>query len=75
MKAICSIWPRSEQQMAFIAPLLAGEYMLPTQSAIDRASYKILGVPFGNCQFYTADLRQELKRGRRRAARREGFRK
>lgn len=70
MKAICSIWPRSEQQMAFIAPLLAGEYALPSQAAIDRGSYQILGVPFGNCQFYTADLRRELKRGKRRAARR-----
>ena len=70
MKAICSIWPRSEQQMAFVAPLLAGEYALPSQAAIDRASYPILGVPFGNCQFHTADLRQELGRGRRRAERR-----
>jgi cation diffusion facilitator CzcD-associated flavoprotein CzcO len=69
MKAICSIWPRSEQQMAFVAPLLAGEYALPSQPAIDRGSYRILGVPFGNCQFYTADLRRELKRGKRRAAR------
>jgi cation diffusion facilitator CzcD-associated flavoprotein CzcO len=69
MKAICSIWPRSEQQMAFVAPLLAGQYALPSQSAIERESYAILGVPFGNCQFYTADLRGELKRGRRRAGR------
>ena len=69
MKAICSIWPRSEQQMAFIAPLLAGEYALPAQAEIERESYPILGVPFGNCQFYTADLRRELERGRRRAGR------
>ena len=70
MKAICSIWPRSEQQMAFIAPLLAGEYALPSQSAIERESYPILEVPFSNCQFYTADLRRELAQGRRRARRR-----
>jgi cation diffusion facilitator CzcD-associated flavoprotein CzcO len=69
MKAICSIWPRSEQQMAFVAPLLAGEYALPSPAAIERASYPILDVPFSNCQFYAADLRKELARGRRRAAR------
>ena len=67
MNAICSIWPRSEQQMAFVAPLLAGDYALPSQAIIDRASYPVLGVPFGNCQFYTHDLRAELARGRRRA--------
>ncbi|MDE0887439.1 MAG: NAD(P)-binding domain-containing protein [Myxococcota bacterium] len=70
MKAICSIWPRSEQQMALVAPLLAGEYALPSQAAIERESYPILGVPFSNCQFYTADLRRELAKGRRRAGRR-----
>ena len=69
MKAICSIWPRSEQQMEFVAPLLAGEYALPPQNVIDRESYPILGVPFGNCQFYTADLRRESKRGQLRAYR------
>lgn len=67
MKAICSIWPRSEQQMAFVAPLLSGEYALPEQREIDRESYPILRVPFGNCQFHTHDLRRELARGRRRA--------
>jgi len=66
MKAICSIWPRSEQQMAFVAALLAGEYHLPSQRRIDRESYPVLKVPFGNCQFYTHDLRRELARGRRR---------
>lgn len=69
MNAICSIWPRSEQQMRFIAPLLAGEYTLPSQAAIDRESYPVLRVPFDNCQFHTHDLQRELARGRRRAAR------
>ena len=69
MKAICSIWPRSEQQMAFVAPLLAGEYALPSQAAIKRESYPILQVPFSNCQFYTADLRRELAKGRHRKGR------
>jgi len=68
MKAVCSIWPRSEQQMRFIAPLLAGEYALPSQREIDRQSYPVLGVPYSNCQFYTHDLGVELARGRRRAA-------
>ncbi len=67
-KAICSIWPRSEQQMRFVAPLLRGDYRLPSQRAIDRATWPVLGVPYGNCQFYTHDLRRELARGRRRAA-------
>jgi hypothetical protein len=68
MKAVCSIWPRSEQQMRFIAPLLAGEYALPSQREIDRHTYPVLGVPYGNCQFHTHDLQRELARGRRRAA-------
>jgi len=68
MKAVCSIWPRSEQQMAFVAPLLAGRYSLPRQREIERESYPILGVPFSNCQFYTHDLRKELARGMRRAS-------
>lgn len=66
MKAICSIWPRSEQQMAFVAALLAGEYRLPSQRRIERESYPVLQTPFGNCQFYAHDLRREIARGRRR---------
>ncbi len=64
MKAICSIWPRSEQQMRFVAALLAGDYALPPQRAIDRATEPVLAAPYGNCQFYTHDLQQELARGR-----------
>ena len=69
MNAICSIWPRSEQQMAFVAPLLAGDYALPSQREIERESYAVLQRPFGNCQFHTHELRRELARGRRRARR------
>ena len=69
MKAVCSIWPRAEQQAAFIAPLLLGEYQLPKQHIIDRDSYPMLEVPFSNCQFYTHDLRLETRRGRQRAKR------
>jgi cation diffusion facilitator CzcD-associated flavoprotein CzcO len=69
MKAICSIWPRSEQQMRWVAPLLAGRYALPSQREIERESYPVLGVPYGNCQFYTHDLQRELERGRKRVAR------
>ena len=69
MKAICSIWPRSEQQMALVAPLLAGDYALPSPATIRRDSYPVLDVPFDNCQFHAADLRKELSRGRKRAAR------
>ena len=69
MKAVCSIWPRSEQQMRFIAPLLAGDYALPSQRKIERDSYPVLGVPYGNCQFHSHELQQELARGRRRSTR------
>jgi hypothetical protein len=69
MHAICSIWTRSEQQMRFVAALLSGEYGLPSPREIRRQSYPVLGVPYGNCQFYTHDLQRELGRGRRRAGR------
>jgi cation diffusion facilitator CzcD-associated flavoprotein CzcO len=69
MKAICSIWPRSEQQMRWVAPLLAGEYALPSAREIRRESYPVLGVPFGNCNFHVHDLQRDLERGRRRASR------
>ncbi len=65
MKAICSIWPRSEQQMRFVASLLAGRYALPSRRAIDRATRPVLGQPYGNCQFHTHELQRELARGRR----------
>ena len=67
MRAVCSIWPRSEQQMRFVAPFLAGEAAWPSRRAVERASYPVLGVPFGNCQIHTAMLQRELGRGRRRA--------
>jgi cation diffusion facilitator CzcD-associated flavoprotein CzcO len=69
MRAICSIWSRSEQQMRFVAPLLSGEYALPSEREIRRQTYPVLGVPYGNCQFHTHDLQRELERGRRRARR------
>jgi cation diffusion facilitator CzcD-associated flavoprotein CzcO len=69
MRAICSIWPRSEQQMRFVAPLLRSEYVLPSEREIRRQTYPVLGVPYGNCQFHTHDLQRELERGRRRAGR------
>jgi hypothetical protein len=72
MRAICSIWPRAEQQMRWVAPLLAGEYALPSAREIERETYPVLGVPFGNCQFHTHDLQRDLARGRRRAKRRTG---
>jgi cation diffusion facilitator CzcD-associated flavoprotein CzcO len=69
MNAVCSIWPRAEQQMRFVAPFLAGEAAWPGQRAIDRATYPVLGVPFGNCQIHTADLQRALRRSRFRRAR------
>jgi cation diffusion facilitator CzcD-associated flavoprotein CzcO len=67
MQAICSIWPRSEQQMRFIAPFLAGEAAWPGPRATRRATYSVLGVPFGNCQIHTAELQRTLRWARRRA--------
>jgi cation diffusion facilitator CzcD-associated flavoprotein CzcO len=69
MRAICSIWPRSEQQMGLVAALLSGEYALPSEREIHRETYRVLGVPYGNCQFHAHDLKQELERGRVRARR------
>jgi hypothetical protein len=69
MNAVCSIWPRAEQQMRFVAPFLAGEAAWPGQRAIDRATYPVLGVPFGNCQIHTAALQRVLRRSRFRRAR------
>jgi hypothetical protein len=69
MRAICSIWPRAEQQMRWVAPLLAGEYTLPSAREISRETYPVLGVPFSNCQFHTHDLQNDLARGQRRARR------
>jgi cation diffusion facilitator CzcD-associated flavoprotein CzcO len=71
MRAICSIWPRAEQQMRWVAPLLAGESALPSAREIARETYPVLGVPFGNCQFHTHDLQCDVSRGRRRALRRK----
>ncbi|MGI9590774.1 MAG: flavin-containing monooxygenase [Myxococcota bacterium] len=60
MRALCSIWPRSEQQARWIAGRLTGRFRLPPQHTIERRAYPILRVPFTNCAFYTADLEAEL---------------
>jgi hypothetical protein len=63
MRALCSIWPRSEQQARWIARHLTGQTRLPSQRAIERRAYRILGEPFSNCAFYTADLEGERRAG------------
>jgi len=61
MRALCAIWPRSEQQARWIAGLLTGRVRLPSQRTIDRRAYRILQVPFTNCQLHTADLQADLR--------------
>jgi cation diffusion facilitator CzcD-associated flavoprotein CzcO len=71
MQAVCSIWPRAEQQMRFVAPFLAGEAIWPSRRVIDRATVPVLELPFGNCQIHTAELQRALRWGRRAASRRD----
>lgn len=59
LRALCSIWPYSEQQSRWIAAKLTGQFTLPQQRTIDGNAYPILKVPFSNCQFLAEDLRQE----------------
>lgn len=65
MRALCSIWPRSEQQANWIAHRLRGDFALPSGARVARAAYPILRVPFDNCQIHAHDLRQDLPRKRR----------
>jgi len=67
MRALCSIWPRSEQQAHWIAHRLRDDIALPSPERRERDAYPILRVPFGNCQFHAHDLRCDLPRRLRRA--------
>ena len=67
MRALCSIWPRSEQQANWIAHRLRGDIPLPSRAKLELHAYPILRVPFGNCQFHAHDLRRDLPRRRRHA--------
>jgi cation diffusion facilitator CzcD-associated flavoprotein CzcO len=61
MNALCSIWPRAEQQARWIAARLTGRVALPPQARIRREAYPVLRVPFDNCQLHAARLEQDVR--------------
>lgn len=61
MRALCSIWPRSEQQAHWIAARLEGRVPLPSRQRIAREAYPILQVPFDNCQLHGVKLQNDLR--------------
>lgn len=63
-------WPVAEAQALFVAELLAGRYVLPTQRRIDADVGPILNRDSFSPAFYGLALREELRRGARRARRR-----
>jgi cation diffusion facilitator CzcD-associated flavoprotein CzcO len=65
VRALCSIWPLSEQQARWIAALLRGRFALPRAHELERRAYPILRVPLQHCQFRAHDLEREVARGRR----------
>lgn len=63
VRALCSIWPLSEQQARWIAALLRGQFELPDARRRERLAYPILRVPLQHCQFRALDLAREAARG------------
>jgi cation diffusion facilitator CzcD-associated flavoprotein CzcO len=61
MQALCSIWPRAEQQARWIAGRLTDRIPLPPQTQIQREAYPVLRVPFDNCQLHTARLERDWR--------------
>ncbi len=67
-----AFWPIAEMHAKLAAALLSGRYALPRQREIDRRARPILGSPAFNPALYGLAVREELRRGERRAARRGG---
>lgn len=64
-----AFWPIAEVQADFAAALLTGRYALPSQALIDRASQPILRRRAFSPALYGLSVREELRRGERRAVR------
>jgi len=62
MRALCSIWPRSEQQARWIAAVLREEFVLPDERRRQSDAYFIQQGPVTNCQFHTIELEREMSR-------------
>jgi len=65
VRALCSIWPLSEQQARWIAALLRGDFALPGARERERLAYPVLRVPLQHCQFRALDLAREAARSAR----------
>jgi dimethylaniline monooxygenase (N-oxide forming) len=65
MRALCGIWPYSEQQALWIADRLRESFALPSDSEVERRAYPILRGPHQHCQFRAHDLRRERTRNDR----------
>ena len=61
LRALCSIWPYSEQQARWIAAAMTGRFPLPSLATRRRRAYRILGGLLLNCQHRAADLRWEAR--------------
>jgi hypothetical protein len=64
-----AFWPIAEMQAKLAAARLSGRYLLPRQAAIDRRSGPILRRRAFNPALYGLAIREELRRGERRAKR------
>ncbi len=63
-----AFWPIAELHAQLAAALLSGRYALPSQIEIDRRSQPILRRRAFNPALYGLAMREELRRGARRAA-------
>jgi cation diffusion facilitator CzcD-associated flavoprotein CzcO len=64
-----AFWPIAEMQAKLAAALLSGRTLLPSRAGIDRRSGPILGRRAFNPALYGLAIREELRRGERRAKR------
>jgi cation diffusion facilitator CzcD-associated flavoprotein CzcO len=64
-----AFWPIAEMQAKLAAALLSGRYRLPNRVGIDRRSGPILKRRAFNPALYGLAIREELRRGERRAKR------
>ena len=64
-----AFWPIAEVQAQLAAALLSGRYALPRQATIDRRAGPILRRRAFNPALYGLAVREELRRGKRRATR------
>lgn len=81
VQPLCATMPIAEEQSKLLAEYLTGNYALPTVKAMDRDRKRMYEAARGgyvktprhtiqiNCAEYPHELRQELKQGRKRAAR------